>query len=179
MLMPRQKTPGLALPIVGGGQFDLATEGSERGTLVVFYRGLHCPICATYLKELDKQAPAFAERGVGVVAVSSDNAERAEAMREKVAPVNGMRVAHDLPLAQARDWGLYISTSRGKTSIGIEETPLFSEPGVFMVTPEQTLYFGSVQTMPFMRPHFSELVGALDFAIANNYPARGEYTGEV
>jgi len=33
--------------------------------------------------------------------------------------------------------------------------------------------------MPFVRPHFSELVGALDFAIANNYPARGEYAGEV
>lgn len=179
MLMPRQKTPGLALPLVGGGQFDLTTEGSERGTLVCFYRGLHCPICATYLKELDKQAPAFAERGVSVVAVSSDNEERAAAMLEKVAPVNGMRVAYDLALDAARDWGLYISTSRGKTSIGIEEPALFSEPGVFLVSPDQSLYFGSVQTMPFMRPHFSELVGALDFAIANNYPARGEYTGAV
>jgi hypothetical protein len=33
--------------------------------------------------------------------------------------------------------------------------------------------------MPFVRPHFSELVAALDFAIANSYPARGEYTGAV
>ena len=63
--------------------------------------------------------------------------------------------------------------------LGIEEPALFSEPGLFMVTPEQTLYYGSVQTMPFVRPHFSELVGALDFAIKNNYPARGEYTGTV
>ena len=45
--------------------------------------------------------------------------------------------------------------------------------------PDQSLYYGSVQTMPFVRPHFSELVAALDFAIANNYPARGEYTGAV
>ena len=30
--------------------------------------------------------------------------------------------------------------------------------------------------MPFVRPHFSELVDALDFAIKNNYPARSEYT---
>ncbi len=28
-------------------------------------------------------------------------------------------------------------------------------------------------------PGFAELVGALDFAIEKNYPARGEYTGEV
>ena len=69
--------------------------------------------------------------------------------------------------------------SRGTPWIGIEEPALFAEPGLFMVTPEQTLYYGSVQTMPFVRPHFSELVSALDFAISKNYPARGEYTGPV
>jgi hypothetical protein len=37
----------------------------------------------------------------------------------------------------------------------------------------------SVQTMPFVRPHFSELLAAVDFAIEKNYPARGEYTGAV
>ena len=88
-----------------------------------------------------------------------------------------LRIAYDLPLAKAREWGLYISTSRGTTSIGIEEPALFAEPGLFMVTPEQNLYYGSVQTMPFVRPHFSELVGALDFTIKNDYPARGAYTG--
>ena len=90
-----------------------------------------------------------------------------------------LRFAYNLTLRDASEWGLYISTSRGKTSIGIEEPALFSEPGLFMVTPEQSLYYGSVQTMPFVRPHFSELVGALDFAIKNTYPARGEYTGAV
>jgi hypothetical protein len=33
--------------------------------------------------------------------------------------------------------------------------------------------------MPFVRPHFRELLAALDFAIEKNYPARGEYTGPV
>ena len=33
--------------------------------------------------------------------------------------------------------------------------------------------------MPFARQHFDELLGALDFALAKNYPARGEYTGAV
>lgn len=54
-----------------------------------------------------------------------------------------------------------------------------TEPGLFLVSEQQTLFYGSVQTMPFVRPHFSELLGAVDFAIANNYPARGEYTGAV
>lgn len=177
MLMPRKKTPDLKLDTLDGS-FDLSAEPSERGTVICFYRGLHCPICATYLKELEKRTPEFAERGVGTIAVSSDDKERAQAMADKI-EAKALRFAYDLPLAKAREWGLYISTSRGKTSIGIEEPALFSEPGLFMVTPEQTLYYGSVQTMPFVRPHFSELVGALDFAIKNDYPARGEYTGEV
>ncbi len=33
---------------------------------------------------------------------------------------------------------------------------------------------GSVNTMPFARTHFSEILGAIDFIIKNDYPARGE-----
>lgn len=178
MLMPRQIVPGLKLPTLDHGQFDLSEDGSDLGTVVCFYRGLHCPICATYLTELEKLTPEFAKRGVKTIAVSSDGQERARGMAEKIG-ATALRIAYDLSLEKAREWGLYISTSRGKTSIGIEEPALFSEPGLFMVTPQQTLYYGSVQTMPFVRPHFSELVAALDFAIEKKYPARGEYEGAV
>ncbi|MEM9755592.1 MAG: peroxiredoxin-like family protein [Pseudomonadota bacterium] len=178
MLMPRKSVPPLTLPLLGGGTFDLATDGNERGTIVCFYRGLHCPICATYLKEFEKLAPEFAARGCGTVAVSSDGEERAQGMADKIEAKN-LRFAYDLPLTTAREWGLYISTSRGMTSIGIEEPALFSEPGLFMVNTDQSLYYMSVQTMPFVRPHFRELLGALDFAIEKNYPARGEYEGAV
>lgn len=178
MLVPRQKTPDLTLPTLDHGTFDLSAETAERGTVICFYRGLHCPICATYLGEFEKRVSDFADRGVATIAVSTDGQARTREMADKIG-AKGLRFAYDLPLAKAREWGLYISTSRGKTSIGIEEPPLFAEPGLFMVTPEQHLYYGSVQTMPFVRPHFSELVGALDFAIKNDYPARGEYTGAV
>ncbi|MCB1754862.1 MAG: AhpC/TSA family protein [Gammaproteobacteria bacterium] len=178
MLMPRQKTPDLSVRTLEHGDFDLATEASQRGTVICFYRGLHCPICANYLKDFERQVPEFDKRGVNAIAISSDDKERTRAMAEKIGATQ-LRFGYGLSLAKAREWGLYISTSRGKTSIGIEEPALFSEPGLFMVTPQQTLYYGSVQTMPFVRPHFSELVAALDFAIANDYPARGEYTGAV
>lgn len=178
MLMPREMTPDLDVATLSGDRFVLSEEPSERGTVVCFYRGLHCPICATYLSELEKLTPAFAERGVGTIAISSDGEDRAKAMADKIGAKN-LRIGYDLSLGKAREWGLYISTSRGKTSIGIEEPALFSEPGLFLVSPDRTLYYGSVQTMPFVRPHFSELVGALDFAIKNAYPARGEYAGAV
>ena len=177
-LLPRQPVPALNVPLVGGGRFVLGAAPAEHFDMIVFYRGLHCPICAKYLLELERLAPEFEKRGVQIVAVSSDDAERAQAMADKV-KAGVMKVGYGLGLQNARQWGLYISTSRGKTSIGIEEPALFSEPGVFLVRPDGTLYYGAVQTMPFARPQFQDLIGAIDFAVANNYPARGEYTGAV
>jgi peroxiredoxin len=177
-LTPRLPVPALNVPLTTGERFVLGAEPGDRFDLVVFYRGLHCPICAKYLMELERLAPEFEKRGMKVIAVSSDGAERAQAMAEKV-KASVVRFGHSLSLPSARQWGLYISTSRGKTSIGIEEPALFSEPGVFIVRPDGTLYFGSTQTMPFARPAFQDLLGAIDFAIANDYPARGEYTGSL
>ena len=178
MLIPRQTVPALAVPTLDHGRFDLAAATPARGTVICFYRGLHCPICATYLTELEKQTPAFAERGYETIAVSADPEDRARAMADKIA-AKALRFGFNLPLGVARDWGLYISTSRGVTSIGIEEPALFSEPGLFVVNADRNLYYLSVQSMPFVRPSFRELLGALDFAIEKNYPARGEHTGPV
>ena len=145
---------------------------------MVFYRGLHCLICLKYALELGRMQPEFDKRGVTVIMVSSDARERARAFADKLnAPA--LRVGYALSLAIARKWGLYISTSRGKTSTGIQEPPLFSEPGVFLVRADGTLYYGAVQTMPFARPHFDALMAAVDFALATDYSARGEYTGAV
>ncbi len=178
MLVPRQEVPQLKVATLAGVPFDIHTDKADTFTMVAFYRGLHCPICAKYLMELERLAQEFAERGVKTIAISSDNQERAQQMADKI-QANHLRFGYDLPLAVARDWGLYISASRGKTSIGIEEPSLFSEPGLFFVRPDGTLYYGAVQTMPFARPLFSELLGAMDFVLKNNYPARGEFVGNV
>lgn len=178
MLIPRQAVPVLAVDTVAHGRFELATATPAHFTMIVFYRGLHCPICAKYLMELERLVPEFEKRGVEVVAISSDDAARGAAMAEKI-KAGGLRIGHGLSLDSARAWGLYISESRGTTSIGIEEPAHFSEPGLFLVGADGTLYYGSTQTMPFARPNFADLLGALDFTIPINYPARGEYTGPV
>lgn len=177
-LMPRFPVPALNVPLTDGGRFVLGAQPGEKFDLLVFYRGLHCPICAKYLMELERLTPDFASRGVQVVAISSDDAERAQQMATKV-QAKTVKFGFGMSLKSAREWGLYISRSRGQTSIGIEEPNLFSEPGVFIVRPDGTMYYGAVQTMPFARPQFQDLIGAIDFAIAKDYPARGEYTGEV
>lgn len=178
MLIPRQAVPDLTLPTLAHGTFDLRSERPQFLSLLVAYRGLHCPICFKYLLELGRLQAEFAQRGVSVIAFSSDTRERAQQMADK-SRATDLRMGYALPLETARRWGLNISASIGTTSIGIEEPPLFSEPGVFLVRPDGTLYYGATQTMPFARPHFDELLGAVDFAIAKNYPARGEFAGAV
>lgn len=177
-LLPRYPVPALNVALTTGGRFVLGASPGAQFDLVVFYRGLHCPICTKYLLELERLEPEFRQRGVQVVAVSSDDAQRGAQMAEKVKAV-GVKFGFGLSLRSARQWGLYISTSRGKTSAGIDEPALFSEPGVFLVRPDGTLYYGSIQTMPFARPQFQDLLAAVDFAVAKDYPARGEYIGEV
>jgi peroxiredoxin len=172
-LIPRQPVPPLAVPLVGGSRFDISKEKPDRFTFVVFYRGLHCPICRTQLADLEAKLPEFAKRGVNVVALSSDSAERAQRAKQDWKLPN-LRLGYGLELASARSWGLYISTGHGKTSAGVEAPSLFSEPGLFLVRPDGTLYFASVQTMPFARPHFADVLGAIDYVVAKNYPARGE-----
>ncbi|MBL8518280.1 MAG: AhpC/TSA family protein [Betaproteobacteria bacterium] len=176
MLIPRLPVPNVVVPTLAHGLFDLYAESPGRFTLLVFYRGLHCPVCAKYLAELVRLLPEFERRGVTVIALSGDTADRAADMAKKVGG-GGLRIGHDVSLALSRQWGLFVSASKGVTSIGVEEPPQFAEPGLFLVRPDGTLYYSAVQSMPFARPHFDELLQALDFVIANDYPARGELAG--
>ena len=172
-LIPRQEAPSLDVATVGGGTWRLSDQAPENFTMIVFYRGLHCPVCARQLQELQGKLEEFAQRGVEVIGISSDDEGRARQTKEKY-KLDNLTLGYGLGLDKAREWGLYISCGRGKTSIGIEEPSLFTEPALYLVRPDQTLYFGSVQTMPFARPHFSEVLTAIDYATEKNYPARGE-----
>lgn len=177
-LVPRFPVPQLNVPLTTGERYVLGHSPGEHFDLVVFYRGLHCPICAKYLLDLERLAPEFKARGVRVVAISVDDEDRARRFEEKL-NVQEISVGYGLSLRSARQWGLYISAGRGKTSVGVEEPALFSEPAVFLVRPDGTLYYGAVQTMPFARTPFQDLLGAVDYAITKDYPARGEYVGDV
>jgi peroxiredoxin len=178
MLIPRKAVPELNVPTLAHGGFNLHSESPQNFSLIVFFRGLHCPLCIKYLKELGQLLPDLAQRGVSDIAISSDDESRAMEMSTKVG-VADLRFGYDLALSVAKQWGLYISEGIGKTSIGVEEPKRFAEPGVFLIKPDHTLYYGAVQTMPFARPSFTDLMMAIDFSISKNYPARGEYVGSL
>ena len=172
-LKPRQPVPALEFNTVGGSRWSLDTQKPQNFSMVVFYRGLHCPVCRKYTSELNEMIEELDKRGVSTVITSTDAKERAEQAKSQWA-LPRLTVGYGVSIDKAREWGLYISAGRGKTSAGVEEPALFAEPGLFLVKPDATLYWASVSTMPFARPHFSEIAQAIDFAISKNYPARGE-----
>ncbi|HJS33164.1 MAG TPA: peroxiredoxin-like family protein, partial [Alphaproteobacteria bacterium] len=136
-LIPRQPVPKLEVKTIGGGSWRLADAKPRNFTLIVFFRGLHCPICGRYLADLESKLDQFAERGVDVIAISSDSEERSQVAYKRW-NLAKLKMGYGLDLDTARRWGLYISTSRGKTSIGVDEPALFSEPGLYLVRPDGT-----------------------------------------
>ena len=66
-IKPRQPVPALEFDTVGGARWSLAEQKPQQFTMVVFYRGLHCPQCRRYTSELNGMIGEFDKRGVSSV----------------------------------------------------------------------------------------------------------------
>ena len=168
MLMPGQKVPNIDLPLTIKARFDLSKQEPEAFTMLVFYRGKHCPICKKYLEELGGRLSDFTDIGINVFAISMDSEERAMVSHEEW-DTHDLPLAFDLPEDQAREWGLYISEKRE----GSEEPERFSEPGLFLAKPDMSLHFAQTQNAPFTRPDLDDLLSGIKFTLENDYPTRG------
>lgn len=168
MIKPTQPVPALEVETVGGGTWKLAEQKPEAFTLIEFYRGYHCPRCKVHLLDLDHKVARFAERGCGVIAVSMDTEERARKSKDEWG-IRNLTLGYGLGEDKAREWGLYISKPIQKT-----EVANFSEPGMFLVRPDGTLYSAVVNSTPFNRPHFADVMEAIDMIRDRNYPPRGD-----
>ncbi len=166
--MPDRPVPALEVDLVGDGHYSLADAKPRNFTMVVAYRGHHCPLCKGYLGKLNELVDDFAERGVEPIAISM-NGEDLAAQSKAEWGLDRIKVGYGMSEELARSWGLYISNAIRDT-----EPSKFSEPGLFLVRPDGRLYYLSVQNTPFTRPSLEELLQRLDFVIEKGYPARGD-----
>lgn len=167
-ILPRTQTPDLTVETVDRGPWKLSEQKPQNFTLLIVYRGHHCPLCKRQLQEYDRFAGDFAKLGVELFAVSSNDRELAErAVREW--EIENLSVGYGLSLEEAKDWGMFVSSAAKDT-----EPAQFTEPGLFIIRPDRTLYASSIQTMPFSRAAARQLLGTLEFVIEKDYPARGE-----
>lgn len=165
-LIPGTAAPELALDTTSG-PWTLAESAPDNFTMLVFYRGLHCPVCKGFLSELNRLIPDFANVGTKVLGISMDDAERAN---KSVTDweLDQLNLGYGLTEDQARTWGLYLSGAIKET-----ETAVFCEPGLFLVDKAGHLYLINISSMPFARPDIAGLPAKIAFATANSYPARG------
>ena len=166
-LTPDAPVPELSLPLVGGGTFTLNADAPENFTMVVFYRGLHCPVCKTYLEKLNGLAAGYADAGFDVIVASmNDHATATQTAQDW--DVGNLKVAYGLSEATAGDWGLWISHA-----IKDAEADVFCEPGMAWVRPDGRLYMIDISNMPWARPDLEFLLSKVPMAVEKGYPARG------
>jgi peroxiredoxin len=167
-MKPEQKVPNLEVELINDTRWVMSKQEPENYTMILFYRGLHCPVCKKQLESLKDKLSEFVDRGVNVIAISMDSEKRAKKAGEEW-DIASIPVGYEMTEAQAKEWGLYLSKG-----ISDKEPDLFSEPGMFLIRKDGTLYCSSVQTMPFARPALDDILKAIDFVEKEGYPARGE-----
>ena len=168
--MPQEMVPELNVNLISGEEWDLKDQNPDLFTMIVFYRGLHCPVCEKYLKILDGLLEDYKVKGVDVIAISMDNKVRARTTGMKWGLSKKLPLGYGLNEDTARSWGLYLSKA-----IKEYEPDIFVEPGLFLVKPDGTLYFTAINSTPWGRPHLPSFLQIFDFIKDSGYPARGEY----
>lgn len=170
-ILPKERAPELSLPKLDTGEdWNLRDVQPENFTLLVFYRGHHCPLCKKQLEELNENVAKFEDLGVDVFALSCDDRSRAE-KTGKSWQIDNLSVLYGFRLDEARRWGLYISKA-----INDDEPDYFCEPGLFLLEPDRTLYAAWIQSVPFARPPLANLLETVEFVLEKGYPPRGAAT---
>ncbi len=166
-LIPRRLAPELAFETTRERSWRLDEAAPQHFQMVVFYRGLHCPMCKTYLQTLEAELSGYAELGTEVIAVSGDTKERAM-QTAKEWQLEQLEVGYGLPIEAMRKWGLYISSA-----VKEGEPNRFGEPALFLIKPDLTIYYAAYNSMPFGRPDLRKMKESIRFVLDNEYPPRG------
>ena len=69
-LKPGQAVPELFVDTTKGVKWNLRDNEPKNFTMVIIYRGIHCPVCKKYLEELNNKVSDFQDRGVNVICIS-------------------------------------------------------------------------------------------------------------
>ncbi|WP_299049255.1 redoxin domain-containing protein [uncultured Polaribacter sp.] len=168
MIKPREKTPNLSINLVNDTQWNLQDQDPDNFTMILFYRGKHCPVCKKQLQELQQKINDFTDKGINVIAIITDTEARAKETYKEW-KIESIPVGYEFSIEEARKWGLFISEK-----ISDKEPDNFVEPGMFIIDKESKFYWSSIQSMPFGRPSFDEVLDGIDYILKEGYPARGE-----
>jgi peroxiredoxin len=141
-------------------------DAKDRWTMLVVYRGRHCPRCKRYLNKLNDMLSKWTDV-MDVVVVSADTKEKAIADRDEFGW--NFELGYGLTVERIRKLGLYVSEPLSEA----ETTDMFSEPGTFAIRPDGSLMLVDISNGPAARPDLDELLDGMIFNINNDRPVRG------
>lgn len=159
--------PWLEVSILSGNTWRLVDQKPQSFTMIVFYRGLHCPLCQAQLDQLDTKIKEFNSIGVDIIAISGDTKERVQKSKDEWG-IQKLLLGYGNSAIAMQRWGLYIS--RGAYD---REPPLFNEPAIFLIRPDGILHSAIINSAPFYRPHADDLLSGISYILKNHYPVRG------
>lgn len=155
----------MSFPLVGTGTVTIGAQ-KDRWTLLIVYRGKHCPRCKRYLNKFNSMFADWAAL-MDVVVVSADTHEKAAADQAEFGW--DFDLAYGLTEPQMRALGLYVSDPMSDA----ETKDRFAEPGTFAIRPDGVLMLADISNGPASRPDLVELLDGMRFNIENNRPVRG------
>ena len=144
MTTVNDRAPDFSLKSDGGEDYRLSGHLGER-VLLVFYPGDNTPVCTAQLCEYRDGIEAFADLGVSVVGISSDDLESHRKFRSK----------HDLPFVLLSDQDLDVAKLYGcKGALGMKRA-------VFLVDEKGIVRYAHIEALAVFRRRAEELLEAI------------------
>jgi len=165
-IKPADPFPPIEFHMMSGGSERLS-DNKGRWTLLIVYRGDHCPRCKTYVARLHELAAGYAEREVDLRLASMDSEDIARRNMDE----NGwtLPVAHSLSIAECQQLALYLTDHEP----GNEQAGVYAEPGLFLINPEGLTQVIATSNSPSVRPDLEVVLDGIIGTQDRNLPIRG------
>ncbi len=164
--LPDSQLAPMSFAKVGGGEITVGGI-RENWTLLVVYRGKHCPRCKKFLNKLSAMVADWQAAGFDIAVVSADPLEKAQADQDEFGWA--FDLGYGLTEAQMQLLGLYVTDP-----LSPEETDRrFAEPGHFVLRPDGSLIVVTLSNGPAARPDLDELLDGMIFNKSHDRPTRG------
>ena len=161
-----EKIEPFEINVLGADEAVTIGGDKDRWTMLVVYRGKHCPRCKRYLNKLNDMLADWTAI-MDVVVVSADTEEKAMADQQEFGWK--FELGYGLEVDRMRKLGLYVSEPLSEA----ETTDMFAEPGTFALRPDGSLMLVDISNGPAARPDLVELLDGMKFNITNDRPVRG------
>lgn len=156
----------MTFPKLGEGEIGIG-GAHKNWTLLVVYRGRHCPRCKKYLTTLNDMRQEWHDAGFDIAVVSADPVEKAQADQAEFGW--NFDLGYDLSEDQMSTLGVYVSDPLSAS----ETDRRFAEPGIFVIRSDGSLLLIAISNGPSARPDLAELLDGMKFTKNNDRPPRG------